>query len=233
MVLKLSCAIHSCRGRHSGRYFFREEDLVAAAGGGRGYSCAQHEPPALTLRAGTSRQHPANPQTAVTQDSPVRSVFVNGNNHYLGVKQLMAVSYSNVTELGLLSQQYPPALLPKPGRENVRLQKLLKKTEKKNKKKAAPETAKTPVPFRSNLSPVNEASPDLEHSDHSTPPKTPEAPFYTQHPRFVVRPVYRHVTSPYPHHREYNKGIARTVTRSGASLPCCGTHDAYANFLCA
>uniref|UniRef100_A0AAZ3RHU7 Mucin-2-like n=1 Tax=Oncorhynchus tshawytscha TaxID=74940 RepID=A0AAZ3RHU7_ONCTS len=110
----------------------------------------------------------------------------------------MAASYSNVTEPGLLSQQYPPALLPKPGKENVRLQKLLKKTEKKIKKKASPETAKTPVPFRSNLSPVNEASPDLEHSDHSTPPKTPEAPFYTQHPRFAVRPAYRHVPSPYP-----------------------------------
>ncbi|XP_052321471.1 mucin-2-like isoform X1 [Oncorhynchus keta] len=115
-----------------------------------------------------------------------------------GVKLLMAASYSNVTEPGLLSQQYPPALLPKPGKENVRLQKLLKKTEKKIKKKASPETAKTPVPFRSNLSPVNEASPDLEHSDHSTPPKTPEAPFYTQHPRFAVRPAYRHVPSPYP-----------------------------------
>ncbi|XP_029524301.1 mucin-2-like isoform X2 [Oncorhynchus nerka] len=113
----------------------------------------------------------------------------------------MAASYSNVTEPGLLSQQYPPALLPKPGKENVRLQKLLKKTEKKIKKKASPETTKTPVPFRSNLSPVNEASPDLEHSDHSTPPKTPDAPFYTQHPRFAVRPAYRHVPSPYPQQR--------------------------------
>uniref|UniRef100_A0A3P8XM48 Proline rich 33 n=1 Tax=Esox lucius TaxID=8010 RepID=A0A3P8XM48_ESOLU len=122
----------------------------------------------------------------------------------------MAASYCNVSESGLLSQQYPPALLPKPGKENARLQKLLKKTEKKTKKKAAPETAKTPVPFRSNLSPVNEASPDLEHSDHSTPPKTPETPFYTLHPRFVVRPVYRHVTSPYPQHRgETSGGIAR------------------------
>ncbi|KAJ7998043.1 hypothetical protein DPEC_G00218450 [Dallia pectoralis] len=121
----------------------------------------------------------------------------------------MATSY-NVSEPGLLSQQYPPAILPKPGRENARLQKLLKKTEKKTKKKAAPETAKTPVPFRSNLSPVNEASTDLEHSDHSTPPKTPETPFYSLHPRFVVRPVYRHVTSPYPHHRaETIGGIAR------------------------
>ncbi|XP_023854591.1 uncharacterized protein prr33 [Salvelinus sp. IW2-2015] len=113
----------------------------------------------------------------------------------------MAASYSNVNEPGLLFQQYPPALLPKPGKENARLQKLLKKTEKKIKKKAAPETAKTPVPFRSSLSPVNEASPDLEHSDHSTPPKTPEASFYTQHPRFAVRPIYRHVASPYPQQR--------------------------------
>uniref|UniRef100_A0A673Z095 Proline rich 33 n=1 Tax=Salmo trutta TaxID=8032 RepID=A0A673Z095_SALTR len=120
---------------------------------------------------------------------------------FQGVKLLMAASYSNVNEPGLLFQQYPPALLPKPGKENARLQKLLKKTEKKIKKKATPETAKTPVPFRSSLSPVNEASPDLEHSDHSTPPKTPEASFYTQHPRFAVRPVYRHVASPYPQQR--------------------------------
>ncbi|KAL7858353.1 hypothetical protein AOLI_G00184550 [Acnodon oligacanthus] len=87
----------------------------------------------------------------------------------------MAVNIGSVAQAGLLSQQYPPPLLPKPGKENVRLQKILKKTAKK---KAASQASQTPVPFRSSLSPVNEASPDLEHSDHSTPPKTPETPVY-------------------------------------------------------
>ncbi|XP_016325007.1 adhesive plaque matrix protein-like [Sinocyclocheilus anshuiensis] len=96
-------------------------------------------------------------------------------------------------------------LRPKPGKENVRLQKLLKKTAKK---KAAAQASQPSVPFRSSLSPVNEASPDLEHSDHSTPPKTPETPYYigTVHPRFNVRPLYQHVSSPYPHHRGFTYG---------------------------
>ncbi|XP_062847096.1 mucin-2 [Trichomycterus rosablanca] len=112
----------------------------------------------------------------------------------------MAVNIRNVAQAGLLSQQYPPPLLPKPGKENVRLQKLLKKAAKK---KAASQASQTQVPFRSCLSPVTEASPDLEHSDHSTPPKTPETPIYggTLHPRFNVRPLYQHASSPYPHHR--------------------------------
>ncbi|XP_016410402.1 titin-like [Sinocyclocheilus rhinocerous] len=117
----------------------------------------------------------------------------------------MAVNVGNAAQAGLLSQQYPPPLLPKPGKENVRLQKLLKKTAKK---KAAAQASQPSVPFRSSLSPVNEASPDLEHSDHSTPPKTPETPFYigTVHPRFNVRPLYQHVSSPYPHHRGFTYG---------------------------
>lgn len=117
----------------------------------------------------------------------------------------MAVNVGNAAQAGLLSQQYPPPLLPKPGKENVRLQKLLKKTAKK---KAAAQASQQSVPFRSSLSPVNEASPDLEHSDHSTPPKTPETPLYlgAVHPRFNVRPLYQHVSSPYPHHRGFSFG---------------------------
>lgn len=110
------------------------------------------------------------------------------------------MSYGAVPSLGLLSQQYPPPLLPKPGKDNARLQKLLKKTAKKK----AAQQAQQPLPFRSSLSPVNEASPDLERSDHSTPPRTPETPIYaTMHPRFSVRPLYQHVASPYPHHRSF------------------------------
>ncbi|XP_054476495.1 mucin-2 [Anoplopoma fimbria] len=111
----------------------------------------------------------------------------------------MAVAYGALAQQGLLSQQYPPPLLPKPGKDNVRLQKLLKRSAKK---KSSTQALQPAALFRSNLSPVNEASPDLEHSDHSTPPKTPEASFslygVQQPPRFTVRPLYQHVASPYP-----------------------------------
>lgn len=113
-------------------------------------------------------------------------MFKVHNIYYLfqGVDVFMAGNIANAAQAGLLSQQYPPPLHPKPGKENVRLQKLLKKTAKK---KAATQALQPSVPFRSSLSPVNEASPDLEHSDHSTPPKTPEAPLYigTGHPRLT------------------------------------------------
>nr|XP_043892368.1 mediator of DNA damage checkpoint protein 1 [Solea senegalensis] len=119
----------------------------------------------------------------------------------------MAVTYRAVTHLDLLSQQYPPPLLPKPGKDNVRLQKLLKRTAKK---KASTQATQSAAPFRSSLSPVNEASPDLEHSDHSTPPRTPETPFnyysrVQQPPRFSVRPLYQHVASPYPQRAAYGR----------------------------
>ncbi|CAJ1056014.1 mucin-2 [Xyrichtys novacula] len=118
----------------------------------------------------------------------------------------MAIAYGAITQPGLLSQQYPPPLLPKPGKDNVRLQKLLKRTAKK---KAAAQATQSAAPFRSSLSPVNEASPDLEHSDHSTPPKTPEAPFslynVQQPARFNVRPLYQHVASPYPQRAAYGR----------------------------
>ncbi|XP_076861756.1 uncharacterized protein prr33 isoform X2 [Brachyhypopomus gauderio] len=117
----------------------------------------------------------------------------------------MAVNIGGVAHAGLFSHHYPPPLFPKPGKENVRLQKLLKKTAKKKAASQAPQTA---VPFRSSLSPVNEASPDLEHSDHSTPPKTPESLVYggILHPRFNVRPLYHHSPSPYPHQRSMTYG---------------------------
>ncbi|XP_035498234.1 flocculation protein FLO11 isoform X2 [Scophthalmus maximus] len=118
----------------------------------------------------------------------------------------MAVAFIAVTQPGLLSQQYPPTLLPKPGKDNVRLQKLLKRTAKKN---VSAQAAQSAAPFRSSLSPVNEASPDLEHSDHSTPPRTPETPSnifgIQQPPRFTVRPLYQHVASPYPQRAAYGR----------------------------
>lgn len=124
----------------------------------------------------------------------------------------MAVAYTAIAQPGLFAHQYPPPpLLPKPGKDNIRLQKLLKRTAKK---KAAAQTSQSAAPFRSSLSPVNEASPDLEHSDHSsTPPRTPETPysFYShQPPRFSVKPVkpYQHVASPYPQRAAYGRGAS-------------------------
>lgn len=123
-----------------------------------------------------------------------------------GADALMALAYSAVTQLGLFSQQYPPPLLPKPRKDNVRLQKLLKRNAKK---KTSAQGSQSATHFRSSLSPVDEASPDLEHSDHSTPPKTPETSFrlYSpqQPPQITVRPLYQHVASPYPHRANYEK----------------------------
>ncbi|XP_067347201.1 mucin-2-like isoform X2 [Channa argus] len=82
---------------------------------------------------------------------------------------LMEIGYSNGLDSDL-SQQYPPPLLPKPGKDNARLQKLKKKRAKKKGS-----LSQTPIPFRSCLSPVNEASTDLEHSDQSSPPRTPDS----------------------------------------------------------
>uniref|UniRef100_A0AAQ6IUE8 Proline rich 33 n=1 Tax=Anabas testudineus TaxID=64144 RepID=A0AAQ6IUE8_ANATE len=119
----------------------------------------------------------------------------------------MAVAFSTVSQPGLLGQQYPPPLLPKPGKDNVRLQKLLKRTAKK---KTSAQASQSTAPFRSSLSPVNEASPDLEHSDHSTPPQTPEWSFslysVRQPPRYTIRPLYQHVASPYPQRAAYGRG---------------------------
>lgn len=55
------------------------------------------------------------------------------------------------------SDQAPPPVLPKPGKDNVRLQRLKKKRSKKK-----PGLCQTPIPFRSCLSPVNEVQTDLE-----------------------------------------------------------------------
>ncbi|XP_046897715.1 mucin-5AC-like [Hypomesus transpacificus] len=106
----------------------------------------------------------------------------------------MEVRHYNGLQPDLLSEQFRPPLLPKPSKDNARLQKLKKKSAKKK-----PGPSQTPIPFRSCLSPVNEASTDLEHSDQSTPPKTPESSYYGEHFTFPIRPLYQHSASPYPH----------------------------------
>ena len=109
----------------------------------------------------------------------------------------MEVSYSNGLDPDL-SQHYPPPLLPKPGKDNARLQKLKKKRAKKKGS-----LSQTPIPFRSCLSPVNEASTDLEHSDQSSPPRTPES-VYIADPSvssFPFSSLYDHSASAFPHPR--------------------------------
>ena len=80
------------------------------------------------------------------------------------------VSYSNGLDPDLPQQYLPPPLLPKPGKDNARLQKL-----KKRRVKRRGSLSQTPVPFRSCLSPVDEASTELEPSDQPAPPKSPDS----------------------------------------------------------
>ncbi|XP_041640618.1 mucin-17-like isoform X2 [Cheilinus undulatus] len=108
---------------------------------------------------------------------------------------LMDVGYSNGLDPDL-SQQYPPPLLPKPGKDNARLQKLKKKRAKKKGS-----LSQTPVPFRSCLSPVNEASTDLEHSDQSSPPRTPDSVYVADSSLsgFPFGSLYNHPAPAFPH----------------------------------
>ncbi|XP_042303142.1 proline-rich protein 33-like isoform X2 [Sceloporus undulatus] len=93
-------------------------------------------------------------------------------------------------------QAPPPPILPKPGMDNLKLQRLLKKAAKK---KAVLSTQQT-TSFRSTLSPVSEASPDLEHNERSSPLKPTEAHRHLTinlPPRFSIKPIV-HVSSPFP-----------------------------------
>ncbi|KFU94356.1 hypothetical protein M959_06700, partial [Chaetura pelagica] len=90
----------------------------------------------------------------------------------------------------------PPPTLPKPGKDNLRLQRLLKKAAKKNAVLAS-EQAKS---FRSSLSPVNEANSDLEHDEGAPPAETPDttaAPSTSLPTHPSVKPVTHRVPSPF------------------------------------
>ncbi|KAI3376871.1 hypothetical protein L3Q82_000123 [Scortum barcoo] len=117
-------------------------------------------------------------------------------------EMLMEVSYSNGLDPDL-SQQDPPPLLPKPGKDNARLQKLKKKRAKKKGS-----LSQTPVPFRSCLSPVNEASTDLEHSDQSSPPRTPDSVYIADSSvsSFPFGSLYNHSASAFPHPQSSSYG---------------------------
>ncbi|ERE79318.1 hypothetical protein H671_3g9697 [Cricetulus griseus] len=84
----------------------------------------------------------------------------------------------------------PPPLLPKPGKDNQRLQKLLRKAARK---KMVGMTPTPPGAFRTSLSPVSEASHDLE----TTVQYPAEAPHtVVPLPRSPHTPIIHHVASP-------------------------------------
>ncbi|XP_063255193.1 proline-rich protein 33 [Prinia subflava] len=90
----------------------------------------------------------------------------------------------------------PPPTLPKPGKDNLRLQRLLKKAARKNATLAT-EQGKS---FRSSLSPVNEASPDQERAESAAPAEAPEAtaaPCAPLPAHLSVRPVQHRAPSPF------------------------------------
>ncbi|KAM7087145.1 proline-rich protein 33 isoform 1-T2 [Molossus nigricans] len=108
----------------------------------------------------------------------------------------MLISAASVPPGGAgLSPQGPPAppppLLPKPGKDNLRLQKLLRKAARKKVGVGGP--LAPPAAFRSSLSPVSEAS----HDQETTVPRPAEAPRTVAPLSPTPRvPVIRRVTSP-------------------------------------
>ncbi|KAI1238012.1 hypothetical protein IHE44_0014113 [Lamprotornis superbus] len=90
----------------------------------------------------------------------------------------------------------PPPTLPKPGKDNLRLQRLLKKAARKN----AILPSEQGKSFRSSLSPVNEASPDQERAESAAPAETPDATAAPSAPlpaHLPVRPIHHHAPSPF------------------------------------
>ncbi|XP_035119669.3 proline-rich protein 33 [Callithrix jacchus] len=103
----------------------------------------------------------------------------------------------------------PPPLLPKPGKDNLRLQKLLRKAARR--KMAGSMHLTPPGAFRTSLSPVSEASRDQEavapHTaecpHQAEAPSPPEAKNHTEPPHTVAAPphsphtpIIHHVASP-------------------------------------
>uniref|UniRef100_A0A6I8MXR7 Proline rich 33 n=1 Tax=Ornithorhynchus anatinus TaxID=9258 RepID=A0A6I8MXR7_ORNAN len=94
----------------------------------------------------------------------------------------------------------PPPLLPKPGHDNVRLQRLLRRAAKKRAGYPAPMPA---LPFRASLSPVSEASQDLDGGGERRLPAPPPPVLPARPPPLPHLPaadpssqVIQHVSSP-------------------------------------
>ncbi|RMC00204.1 hypothetical protein DUI87_22806 [Hirundo rustica rustica] len=109
----------------------------------------------------------------------------------------MLITVSSSTQI--LSNHHPlspPPTLPKPGKDNLRLQRLLKKAARKN----TILTSEQGKSFRSSLSPVNEASPDQECAESAAPAEAPEAtaPLSAPLPTHLsIRPVSHRPPSPF------------------------------------
>ncbi|XP_044538016.1 proline-rich protein 33-like [Gracilinanus agilis] len=93
----------------------------------------------------------------------------------------------------------PPPLLPKPAKDNLRLQRLLKKAAKKKVSCVSLRSGS----FRASLSPVSEASHDQDAAPQPRPETTKAPPALPDPPRTLVpasrspyKPVIQHVASP-------------------------------------
>ncbi|KAM6254506.1 proline-rich protein 33 isoform 2-T2 [Spheniscus humboldti] len=116
-------------------------------------------------------------------------------NHTSEMTMLITVS-SSIQPAPIRHHLSPPPTLPKPGKDNLRLQRLLKKAAKKNAILVS-EQAKS---FRSSLSPVNEASPDLEHNESTPTAETPETtalPSASLPTCLSIKPITHRVPSPF------------------------------------
>uniref|UniRef100_UPI00398F39B7 adhesive plaque matrix protein isoform X2 n=1 Tax=Pristiophorus japonicus TaxID=55135 RepID=UPI00398F39B7 len=155
----------------------------------------------------------------------------------MGIKMLMALTTLPTTRhCASPRPKPPPPLAPKPNKNNVKLQKILKRVAKRQAAQTSlqPEDASdkshpySAKPFRSSLSPVSEASPDPEHTEHRSrsprsprppqSPKIPESPVppYRQGPAIVTR---ADVASPYPTRKSFYMGKIEMLPKIEISAP--------------
>ncbi|XP_067849931.1 neurofilament heavy polypeptide [Heptranchias perlo] len=153
----------------------------------------------------------------------------------MGIKMLMAITTLPATShCASPRPNPPPPLAPKPNKNNAKLQKILKRVAKQQaaqtslhpadeSDKSHPYSAK---PFRSSLSPVSEASPDLEHYERrSRSPRFPQSlkipelplPPYRQGPVIVTQT--QHVASPYPVRKMFYMGKIEILPKIEISAP--------------
>ncbi|XP_060694841.1 adhesive plaque matrix protein [Hemiscyllium ocellatum] len=151
----------------------------------------------------------------------------------MGIKMLMAVTTLPATSHYVSPNPKPPPLAPKPDKDNIKLQKILKRAAKRKAAQTYLQAMDVsdkfhsylPKPFRSSLSPVNETSPDLEYYEHHSrsprsllSPRIPSSSFppYRQGPTIVT---HAHVASPYPAHKSFYKGKIELLPKIEISTP--------------
>ncbi|GCC22971.1 uncharacterized protein prr33 [Chiloscyllium punctatum] len=151
----------------------------------------------------------------------------------MGIKMLMAVTTLPATSHYVSPNPKPPPLAPKPDKDNIKLQKILKRAAKRKAAQTYLQAMDAsdkfhsylPKPFRSSLSPVNEASPDVEYYEYHSwsprsllSPRIPSSSFppYRQGPTIVT---HAHVASPYPAHKSFYKGKIELLPKIEISTP--------------